>query len=121
MPETDALPLWIQNYQTHEWTVYKMLATDYEAEVAPLLEPLDPRWQVCHSESQMAREELKDNPNRFYTDWELVAADLDPTQGCDIMQLKAPWKNHSASAIVIIGYQGIKDNPPTFSICMEQK
>ena len=98
MPISD----YVQSYKTHDWKVYHLSLADW-AELRHLLDEGPDPHKCCHSETERA-EQLKDDPDRFYIDWERAAADLDLEEGGEINTLKTSWRNHPAGSLVMLVY-----------------
>lgn len=101
-----SLPDYVYRYKTHDWKVYRLSSEEWQ-KLQQLLksEGLLPH-KFCNSESQRA-EELKDDPDRFYVDWERLAADFDPTRGGDVQALKESWRGHPADSLVMYVYDDV--------------
>jgi hypothetical protein len=64
---------------------------------------------VCASESEKA-ERLKDSPRRFYFDFEMIEAGVDPIFGvASFGFLKEDWREHKAGALAFSAYTGMTD------------
>jgi hypothetical protein len=100
-----SLPDRIRDYRTHDWKAYHLSPAEW-GELRRLLDGGPDPHKCCHSETERA-EELGDDPERFYVDWERVAANFDPEQGGEINALKASWRDHLAGSLVMLIYDDI--------------
>lgn len=90
------------DYEPRSWRVYEVALDE-----APAVgDATGISW--CNSDSQAAKE-LADAPNRFYVDVELLAAEQDPSAGCQIGRLKESWQGHEPGTLAIISYEKIRD------------
>ncbi|MBI3632953.1 MAG: hypothetical protein HY226_01530 [Candidatus Vogelbacteria bacterium] len=105
------------NYKTRKWKTYVALvgSGDEPPHAVQYKGPLI----MCNSESPMA-EELGENPLRFYWDYELMAADIDPDIGACGFFLSEDWKGHKRGALVVSVYTGVKKVPMTFTWMVEE-
>lgn len=75
--------------------------------------------KCCHSESQLAAE-LRGDPRRFYTDYEMVAADVDPRfGGLNLSRLASDWRGHRAGSLVLAVFTGVSEMPPYMTWMVE--
>ena len=108
---------WEESYQTHKWAVYKIPLKNKD--VPPCGPDDSTGLKVCGSDSEMARD-LKEDPNRFYFDWEQIFAGLSGISGmASLSRLTSDWKGHKTGALVYVVYEGIKEKPPCVTYLVE--
>ena len=107
----------IEKYQTKTWKTYEIVIGS--SEEPPSKRDFELHNFCCHSESEMA-EKLGENPKRFYVDWEMVAADIDPKWGVIFLgRLTQDWRGHKAGNLAMSLPLGVGESPATFTWMIE--
>lgn len=107
---------WVKSYKTHKWKKYEIEVSSPDTPPTEKETSLD----TCCSGSEWAKE-IKDKPNRFYWNEELVVADLDPLWGGLIGRLTKEWRGHPAGNLVMTVFTGCKKDPMTFTYLVEEE
>jgi hypothetical protein len=109
---------WVMNYKTRHWKKYELeLGSPETPPRAPveyqLMEyPIVAGVHLCLSSESDEAKSIKDQPNRFYWDEELVAADLDPIWDGNLDRLDREWRGHPAGKLVMQIFIGARQTPP---------
>lgn len=111
------IPSYVQSYQTRAWKTHKMLLVDRSQWPTRASVPQEEVY-CLNSEGGKAKE-IGECPNRFYIDWELVAAGMEPTWGTFLHRLEEDWRNHKAGALILRVCDGINKEPPFFTFAVE--
>lgn len=109
---------WERSYQPRKWKVYEVTISEYHK---ISMAAASSEFRECNSDSQRAAE-WGESPDRFYTDYELAAAGLDPTYGTvALARLTSEWHGYCVGTLLLVSCEGINKTPPTFSVCVEVK
>jgi hypothetical protein len=111
-----AMEPWERDYTTRTWRTYEVVPHSQDE---PAMQRSRRYFAVCHADSEMARQ-LGYNANRFYVDYEMVAAGIDPLFGGDgPHELAVEWRGHPAGSLIYRVYTGMKKNPPTWTYMVQ--
>jgi len=114
------MEVWEKTYKPRKWKTYVVGLSSQEAEFLRGLPELPQDDIICCASDSERANKLKSDPRRFYCDYELVAADLEPTFGIiSFSRLDQDWQGHKKGALVLCVPVGVRDNPPTFTYMVE--